>query len=155
MNEQPSPVLDDAGQAIQLFANLQFVHKYLAKVAKSVAQIGAVTTPIQFNFIIKRAVCQLIQLQIPPPLSSPANWNFVKERLTEQEIQEEEGSNQMLPQLFHPDLAQVDEKHPTQCVAAPVHFLLRKAMFKTAISQTKVAEKFRVAPNTLHKAITG
>ena len=43
---------------------------------------------------MKRAVHPLIQLQIPPPhLSSPANWNFAKERLTEEEIQEEEGSN--------------------------------------------------------------
>ena len=46
-------------------------------------------------------------------------------------------------------------KNTTQCVAATVHFLLRKATFKTAISQTKVAEKFRVAPKKLHKAITG
>ena len=128
----------------------------MAKVAKSVAKLHqTVTTPSQFNFIIKRAVCPLIQLQIPPHLSSPANWNFFKERITEEEIQEEEGSNQMLPQLFHPDLAKLDEKHPTQCVAATEHFLLRKAMFKTAILQTKVAEKFRVAPKKLHKAITG
>ena len=151
-------MLDDAGQAavVQLFADLQFAHEYLAKVAKSVAKLGAVTTPSQFNFIIKRAVQPLIQLQIlPHPLSSPANWNFAKERLTQEEIQEEKGSNQMLPQLFHPDLAQVDEKHPTQCVAAAVHFPLRKATFKTAILQTKVAEKFRVAPKKLHKTITG
>ena len=88
-------------------------------------------------------------------MSSHANWNFAKERLTEEEIQEEEGSNQMLPRPFHPDLAQLDEKHPTQCVAAAVHFLWRKAMFKTAILQTKVAEKLRVAPKKLHEAITG
>ena len=113
-HEQPSPALDDPGQAavVQLFADLQFAHEYLAKVAKSVAQLGTVTTPSQFNFVMKKAVCPLIQLQIPPNLSSPANWNFAKERLTEEEIQEEEGSNQMLPQSFHPDLAQVDEKHP-------------------------------------------
>ena len=61
----------------------------------------------------------------------------------------------MLPWLFHPDLTQIDEKHPTQCVAVTVHFLLRKVTFKTAISQTKVAEKFRLAPKKLHKAITG
>ena len=107
-HEQPSPALDDAGQAafVQIFADLQFAHEYSAKVAKSVAKLGAVTTPSQFNFIIKRAVCPLIPLEIPPHLSSPANWNFAKERLTEEEIQEEEGSNQMLPWLFHPDLAQ-------------------------------------------------
>ena len=101
-HEQPSPALDDADQAavVQLFADLQFAHEYLVKVAKSVEKLGRVTTPSQFNFIIKRAVCPLIQLQIPPPphhLSSPANWNFAKEKLTEEEIQEEEGSNQMLP----------------------------------------------------------
>ena len=107
-HEQPSPALDDAGQAavVQIFADLQFAHEYSAKVAKSVAKLGAVTTPSQFNFIIKRAVHPLIPLEIPPHLSSPANWSFAKERLTEEEIQEEEGSNQMLPRLFHPDLAQ-------------------------------------------------
>ena len=69
VHEQPSPALDDAGQAavVQLFADLQFAHEYSAKVAKSVAKLGAVTTPSQFNFIIKRAVHPLIQLQIPPP----------------------------------------------------------------------------------------
>ena len=36
-----------------------------------------------------------------------------------------------------------------------MHSLLRKATFKTAILQTKVAEKFRVAPKKLHEAITG
>ena len=114
-HEQSSPELDDAGQAavVQLFADLQFAHEYLAKVAKSVAQLRTVTTPSQFNFIMKRAVHPFIQFQIPPHLSSPTNWNFAKERLTEEEIQEEEGSNQMLPWPFHPDLAQVDEKHPT------------------------------------------
>ena len=82
-HEQPSPALDDAGQAavVQLFADLQFAHEYSAKVAKSVAKLGAVTTPSQFNFIIKRAVHPLIQLQIPlPHLSSPANWKFRKKK---------------------------------------------------------------------------
>ena len=73
MHEQPSPALDDAGQAavVQPFADLQFAHEYSAKVAKSVAKLGAVTTPSQFNFIIKRAVHPLIQLQIPPPICLP------------------------------------------------------------------------------------
>ena len=68
MHEQPSPALDDAGQAavVQLFADLQFAHEYSAKDAKSVAKLGAVNTPSQFNFIIQRTVRPLIQLQIPP-----------------------------------------------------------------------------------------
>ena len=97
----------------------------------------------------------LIQLQVPPQLSSPANWNFVKERLTEEELEEEEGSNQMLPWLFHPTLAKLDEKHLTRCAAATVHWLLRRAAFKTNVSQNKVAEKFQVAPKKLHEAIMG
>ena len=90
VHEQPSPALNDAGHAavVQLYADLQFAHEYSAKVAKSVAKLGIVTTPSQFNFIIKRAVQPLIQLQIPPHLSSPTNWNFAKERLTQEEIQE-------------------------------------------------------------------
>ena len=61
----------------------------------------------------------------------------------------------MLPQPFQPDLAKIDKKHPTRCVAVAVHFLLCKATFKTAVSQTKVAEKFWVTPKKLHEAITG
>ena len=38
-HQQPSPALDDAGQAavVELFADLQFAHEYAAKVAKDVA----------------------------------------------------------------------------------------------------------------------
>ena len=104
---------------------------------------------------MRRAVQPLIQLQVPPQLSSLANWNFVRERLTEEELEEEEGSNQMLPQLFHPILTKIDEKHLTRCATAAVHWLLRKAAFKTNVSQNKVAEKFWVAPKKLHEAITG
>ena len=96
----------------------------------------------------------MIQLQIPLQLASPPNWNFAKERLTEEETLEEEGANQMLPQPFHPKLAEVDEKHPTRCVSAAVHWLLCKAAFKTNISQSKAAEKFLVQPKKLHIAIT-
>ena len=46
---------------------------------------------------MKRAVHPLIQLQIPPELVSPVNWHFAKERLTEEEVLEEQGINEMLP----------------------------------------------------------
>ena len=113
--EQPTPALSDAGQAavVQIFANLQLAHEYSAKVVKAVAQFGTVATPEQFGFIMRRAVRPLIQLQIPPQLVSPANWNFRKERLTEEEILEEQGVNQMLSWPFHPKLAAIDEKHLT------------------------------------------
>ena len=156
-HEQPSPALDDAGQAavVQLFADLQFVHEYTAKVSKDVAKLRAVTTPSQFCFIMRREVQPLIQIQVPLQLSSPANWNFVKGRLTEEELEEEEGSDQMLPQPFHPMLAKLDEKHPTRCAAVVVHWLIRRAAFKTNVSQNKVAEKFWVAPKKLHESIMG
>ena len=82
-HENPSPALSDEGQAavVTLFANLQYTHEYSAKVAKAVAQLGTITTPEQFQFIMKRVVCLLIQLQIPIELASPANWHFAKERL--------------------------------------------------------------------------
>ena len=43
-------------------------------------------------------------------------------------------------------LAKLDEKHLTRCATVAVHWLLRRAAFKTNISQNKVAEKFQVAP---------
>ena len=49
----------------------------------------------------------------------------------------------------------IDEKHLTQCIAAAVHWLIWKAVFKTKISQNKVAEKFLVQPKKLHIAIMG
>ena len=57
-HEQLSPTLDNAGQAavVQLFANLQFANEYSAKVAKAMAKLGAVATPSQFCFIMRRAV---------------------------------------------------------------------------------------------------
>ena len=70
------------------------------------------------------------------------NWNFTKKSLTEEQTLEEEGANQMFLWPFHPKLAEVDEKHPTRCLAAAVHWLLCKDAFKTNISQRKVAEKF-------------
>ena len=98
-HENPSPALSDKDQAavVTLFANLQYAHKYSAKVAKAVAQLRTITTPEQFQFIMKRAVHPLIQLQIPPKLESPANWHFAKERLTEEEALEDPGVNEMLP----------------------------------------------------------
>ena len=55
---KPPPALGNAGQAavVQSFANLQFAHEYSAKVAKAVVQLGTVTTPSQFYFIMRRAV---------------------------------------------------------------------------------------------------
>ena len=103
-HEQPSPTLDDAGQAavVKLFIDLQFAHEYVVKVAKDIAKLGAVTTPSQFCFIMRRAVQPLIQIQVPPQLLSPANWNFVKERLTEEELEEEEGSIRCFHSLSTP-----------------------------------------------------
>ena len=98
-HENPSPALSDEGQAavVTLFANLQYAHKYSAKFAKAVAQLGTIATPEQFHFIMKRVVQLLIQLQIPPELASHANWHFAKEKLTEEEALEEQGVNEMLP----------------------------------------------------------
>ena len=156
-HESPTPALSDTGQAvvIQLFAHLQFAHKNLVKVAKSIAQLGQVSTPEQFGFILRRSVQPLIQLQIPPYLASPANWSFEKEWLTPEESLEELGLNQMLPQPFHPKLSVLDEKHPTRCVAAGIHFLIQRAAFQSKISQSKVAEKFLVHQKKMHLAISG
>ena len=143
-HKQSTPVLSDEGQAtmVQIFTNLQFTCEYSAKVAKAVAQFRTVAKPEQFGFIMRRAVRPLIQLQIPPQLASPANWNFRKERLTKEQTLEEQGVNQMLPWPFHPKLVAIDEKHLTRCIAVAVHWLIRKVAFETKISQNKVAEKF-------------
>ena len=130
-HEQPSQVLDDAGQAavVQLFADLQFAHEYPAKVAKSVAQLGTVTTPSQFNFIMKRAVHPLIQLQTPPLSVFPCQLELCKRKTDRRGNSGRRRIKSNAAMVVPPDLAQIDEKHPTRCVAAAVHFLLRKATF--------------------------
>ena len=104
---------------------------------------------------MRRSVRPLLQLQIPPHLASPANWNFRKERLTEEETLEEQGVSQMLPQPFVPKLVAIVKKLLTRCVTVAVHWLIWKVAFETKISQNKVAEKFLVQPKKLHIAITG
>ena len=57
-HESPTLALSDAGKAavLQLFAHLQFTHENLTKVMKSIAQLGQVSTPEQFGFILRRSV---------------------------------------------------------------------------------------------------
>ena len=85
----------------------------------------------------------LIQLKIPPPkLCSPGDLCFAKERLTQEECFEEMRVNKILPKPFHNKLSTIPIKHTTHCLATTTHYLLRKKMFHSKISQaTKVVEK--------------
>ena len=68
---------------------------------------------------------------------------------------EEECSNNVLPQPFHPKLDNVPAKHATHCVAVAVHMLLCKHFFNTKMSQAKCANLFAVHPKKLHMAVSG
>ena len=100
--------------------------------------------------MLKLAVRPIIQLKIPPHLLAPTDLKFGKERLTQEETVEEYCCNLILPQPFHPKLSGVPLKHPTRCLAAAAHFLIRNKLFNSKYPQLQVANDFAVAEKKLH-----
>ena len=127
----------------------------MAEVAKQVVMVSEVSSPEQFTFVLQHAVRPFIQLKIPPHLSAPSELKFEKERLTPEELNEENCCNLMLPQPFHPKFTKLDTKDPTRCLAAAAHFLIRKKLFNSKVTQLHVAKVFAVAEKKLHLAISG
>ena len=127
----------------------------MSEVAKAVVNVSEVSSPEQFTFVLQLAVRPIIQLKIPPHLSAPTDMRFEKERLTPEEITEENCCNLILPRPFHPKFATIDFKNPTRCLAAAAHFLIRKKLFNTKYPQLLVAKDFAVAEKKLHLAVSG
>ena len=90
---------DQKGQraVTRLFSHLQDIHNHMAEVAKAIVNVSEVSSPEQFTFVLQLAVRPIIQLKIPPHLSAPAELKFEKERLTPDEITEENCCNLILP----------------------------------------------------------
>ena len=147
---------DQKGQqaVTRLFSHLQDAHNHMAEVAKAIVDVSEVSSPEQFNFVLRLAVRPIIQLKIPPHLSAPTELKFEKERLTPEEITEENCCSLILPQPFHPKFAKLDFKDPTRCLAAAAHFLIRKKLFNTKYPQLHVAKDFAVAEKKLHLAVS-
>ena len=78
-------------------------------------------------------------------MSAPTELKFEKERLTPEEITEENCCNLILPRPFHPKFSTIAFKHPMRCLAAAAHFLIRKKLFNTMCPQLLVARDFAVA----------
>ena len=116
--------------------------------------MSKVSSPEQFTFVLQLAVRPIIQLKIPPHLSAPTELKFEKERLTQEEITEENCCNLILPRQFHPKLSGIAFKHSTRCLAAAAHFLIRKKLFNSKYPQLLVAKDFAVAEKKLHLAIS-
>ena len=93
------PCLDQMGQqaVTKLFGHLQDAHNHMAEVAKAIVDVSEVSSPEQFTFVLQLAVRPIIQLKIPPHLSAPTELRFEKERLTPEEIAEENCCNLILP----------------------------------------------------------
>ena len=151
------PCFDQKGQqaVTRLFSHLQDAHNHMAEVAKAIVDVSEVSSPEQFTFILQLAVRPIIQLKIPPHLSARTELKFEKERLTPEEIAEENCCNLILPQPFHPKFAKLDFKDPMRCLAAAAHFLIRKKLFNTKYPQLHVAKDFAVAEKKLHLAVSG
>ena len=93
------PSFDQKGQQAitKLFGHLQDAHNHMSEVAKAVVDVSEVSSPEQFTFVLQLAVRPIIQLKIPPHLSAPTELKFEKERLTPEEITEENCCNVILP----------------------------------------------------------
>ena len=139
----------------RLFSHLQDAHNHMAEVAKAIINVSEVSSPEQFTFVIQLNVRPIIQLKIPPHLSAPTELKFEKERLTPEEIREENCCNLLLPQPFHPKFAKLDFKDPMRCLAAAAHFLIRKKLFNTKCPQLHVAKDFAEAEKKLHLTVSG
>ena len=151
------PCFDKAGQqaVTRLFGHLQDAHNHMAEVAKSIVNVSEVSSPEQFTFVLQLTVRPIVQLKIPPHLSAPTELKFERERLTPEELTEENCCNLILPRPFHPKFAKLDFKDPTRCLAAAAHFLIRKELFNSKCTQLHVAKVFAVAEKKLHLAISG
>ena len=151
------PDFDQKGQRAitKLFSHLQDAHNHMAEVAKAMVDISEVASPEKFTFILQNAVRPLIQLKVPPHLSAPTELRFEKERLTPEEMTEENCCNLILPRPFHPKFSTVSYKDPTRCLAAAAHFLIRKKLFNSKYTQLLVAKDFAVAEKKLHLTIGG
>ena len=151
------PCFDQKGQqaVTRLFSHLQDTHNHMAEVAKAIVDVSEVSSPEQFTFVLQLAVRPIIQLKIPPHLSAPTELRFEKERLTPEEITEENCCNLILPQPFHPKFAKLDFKDPTRCLAVAAHFLIRKNLFNSKCTQLHVAKDFAVAEKKLHLTVSG
>ena len=147
---------DHKGQraVTRLFSHLQDAHNHMAEVAKAIVDVSEVSSPEQFTFVLQLAVRPIIQLKIPH-LSAPTELKFEKERLTPEEIAEENCCNLILPRPFHPKFSTIDFKNPTRCLAAAAHFLVRKKLFNTKYPQLLVAKDFALAEKKLHLAVSG
>ena len=156
MRLQNLPCFDKKGQqaVTRLFSHLQDAHNHLAEVAKQVVMVSEVSSPEQFTFVLQHAVRPIIQLRIPPHLSAPTELKFEKERLTPEELNEENCCNLILPCPFHPTFTKLDTKDPTRCLAAAAHFLIRKKLFNSKVTQLRVAKDFAVAEKKLHLTIS-
>ena len=93
------PCFDKKGQqaVTKLFSHLQDAHNHMAEVAKAIVNVSEVSSLEQFTFVLQLAVRPIIQLKIPPHLSAPTELKFEKERLTPEEITEENCCNLILP----------------------------------------------------------
>ena len=107
------PSFDKKGQQAitKLFGHLHDAHNHMAEVEQAVVDLSEVSSPEQFTFVLQLAVRPIIQLKIPPHLSAPTELKFEKERLTPEEITEENCCNLILPQPFHPKFFTIAFKH--------------------------------------------
>ena len=97
--QESIPCFDQKGQraVTRLFSHLQDAHNHMSEVAKAIVNVSEVSSPEQFTFVLQLAVRPIIQLKIPPHLSAPTELKFEKERLTPEEITEENCCNLILP----------------------------------------------------------
>ena len=61
----------------------------------------------------------------------------------------------MLPRPYHPSLATLLAKHATWVLAAVIHTVIRKHVFKSKESPNTICEEFQIAPKKLYEGMMG
>ena len=120
----------------ELFRCLQHAHNAAAETTGHLAFLNCTLSTDQFSFILKHSVCPLVQLQIPPCLCHPRELHFAKADLIPEEVFEQKAIKRVLPHPHHPQLDNVDNKHPTRCLATAVHYTLHKKLLTNLASHS-------------------
>ena len=129
--QESIPCFDQKGQraVTRLFGHLQDAHNHMSELAKAIVDVSEVSSPELFTLVVQLAVRPIIQLKIPPHLSAPTELKFEKERLTPEEITEENCCNLILPQPFHPKFATIDLKKPHEMLGCSCTLFNKKETF--------------------------
>ena len=153
----PSPEV--CGLIANIFSDLSTAHGFQAKAAQGIAELASLITPEQMTLILAAAVPPTIQIVLPPgsasPLSTPPPPPTTAVTEAERQNIIKYCKKNILPDPAANCFAKVDEKAPTQVLAAAIYCTLERKYFDDKTPRAQVAMMFQVTTAQLTKAVTG